>query len=113
MHYRALPLLFLFILTLTACSQNAPKGEKGDQGPPGQPGPAGPPGTTGTSGPAIRFENVGCATASCAMSCKPGERILNAFALAPGGVITYQDELHLTFRPRERPAVVILACVAQ
>ena len=47
------------------------------------------------------------------MGCKEGERILNAIALTPGGVIEYPDEHHLTFRPRRMPAVVVLACVPE
>src|SRR6516162_4052966 len=70
----------LCFLTLVACGQNPGSGEKGEQGPPGQQGPAGPQGPPGPQGPAggsgsvIHFQQVGCSTSSCAMSCKEGER---------------------------------------
>ena len=119
LHYRAVSLLLVYFLTLAACGQNPGSGEKGEQGPPGPQGPAGPQGPSGPQGPAggsgsaIRFQQVGCSTPSCAVSCKEGERILNAFALAPGGIIEYPDEHHLTFRPRRIPAAVVLACVPE
>ena len=86
LHRRAVSLLFL-CFALAACGQNAGPGEKGEQGPPGQQGPAGPQGPQGPAGPAggsgsvIHFQQVGCS------GCKEGERILNAIALTPGGVI--------------------------
>jgi hypothetical protein len=110
------------LLVLAACGQNAGPGEKGEQGPPGLEGPAGPPGPQGPQGPAgpaggsgsvIHFQQVGCSTSSCTMGCKEGERILNAIALTPGGLIEYPDEHHLTFRPRRIPAAVVLACVPE
>ncbi len=121
LHHRVLS-LFLLCLTLAACGQNPGSSEKGEQGPPGPqgpsgpqgpPGPQGPAGPAGSSGSAIRFQQVGCSTPSCSVSCKEGERILNAIAFTPGGVIEYQDEHHLTFRPRRIPAVVALACVPE
>jgi len=118
LHRRAVSLLFL-CFALAACGQNAPPGEKGEQGPPGQQGPAGPQGPQGPAGPAgsggsvIHFQQVGCSTSLCTVGCKDGERILNAIALTPGGVIEYPDEHHLTFRPRRNPAVVVLACVPE
>ena len=118
LHCRLVSLLIL-CLALAACGQNAPPGEKGEQGPPGQQGPAGPQGPQGPAGPAggsgsvIHFQQVGCSTSLCTMGCKEGERILNAIALTPGGVIEYPDEHHLTFRPRRMPAVVVLACVPE
>jgi hypothetical protein len=118
LHRRAVSPLIL-CLALAACGQNAPPGEKGEQGPPGQQGPAGPQGPQGPAGPAggsgsvIHFQQVGCSTSLCTMGCKEGERILNAIALTPGGVIEYPDEHHLTFRPRRIPAVVVLACVPE
>ena len=118
LHRRAVSLLFLYF-ALAACGQNAPPGEKGEQGPPGQQGPAGPQGPQGPAGPAggngsvIHFQQVGCSTSLCTVGCKEGERILNAIALTPGGVIEYPDEHHLTFRPRRIPAVVVLACVPE
>jgi hypothetical protein len=115
--HRALSLLLLCFLALAACGQNP--GEKGEQGPPGPPGPQGPAGPQGPTGPAggkdsaIRFQQIGCSSFSCPMSCKEGERILTAIAFTPGGVIEYQDEHHLTFRPRRIPAVLALACIAE
>jgi hypothetical protein len=122
LHPRALPLLFLCFLILAGCGQNPGSGEKGEQGPPGPQGPAGPegpPGPQGPSGPAggsgsaIHFLHVGCSLSSCTVSCKEGERILNAMAFSPGGAIEYQDEHHLMFRPRRIPAVVALACLPE
>lgn len=122
LHPRALPLLFLCFLILAGCGQNPGSGEKGEQGPPGPQGPAGPeglPGPQGPSGPAggsgsaIHFLHVGCSISSCTVSCKEGERILNAMAFTPGGAIEYQDEHHLMFRPRRIPAVVALACIPE
>ena len=122
LHHRALLLLLLCFLTLAACGQNPGSGEKGEQGAPGPPGPAGPQGPPGPQGPAgpaggsgsaIRFQRFGCSTSSCAVSCEEGERILNAFAFTPGGIIEYQDEHRLTFRPRRIPAVGALACVPE
>ena len=109
-------------MTLAACGQNTGSGEKSEQatvGPQGPAGPQVPPGPQGPAGPAggngsvIRFQQVGCSTSLCTMGCKEGERILNAIALTPGGVIEYPDEHHLTFRPRRMPAVVVLACVPE
>ena len=117
LHRRAVLLLPLCFLTLAACGPGSV--EKGEQGPPGPQGPTGPQGPPGPQGPAggsgsvIHFQQVGCSTSSCAMSCKEGERILNAFAFTPGGTIEYSDEHHLTFRPRRVPAAVALACVPE
>ena len=82
----------------------------GPEGPPGAQGPTGP---AGGSGSAIHFLHVGCSTSSRTVSCKEGERILNAMAFTPGGAIEYQDEHHLMFRPRRIPAVVALACIPE
>lgn len=122
LHHRAVSLLSLCFLTLAACGQNPGSVEKGEQGPPGPQGPAGPQGPPGPQGPAsqaggsglvIHFQQVGCSTSSCTMSCKEGERILNAIAFTPGGILEYPDEHHLIFRPRRIPAVVALACVPE
>jgi hypothetical protein len=117
LYYRASSFSLLFLLTLVAsCGQNPGPGEKGEKGlpgPQGPEGPQGPAGPAGNSGTAIRFQHIGCSTPSCAMSCKDGERILTAVPFTPGGVIEYQDEHHLTFRPRRVPAVVALACVSE
>src|SRR5450759_170219 len=103
-----LPLLVaLAAFVLTACGQSQPpaKGEQGEAGPVGLAGPAGPPGPRGASVP--------CDQTACGVNCNPNERILNAYALNPGGTISFEDESHLIFRPRRRPAVVVLACVGQ
>jgi len=41
------------------------------------------------------------------------ERILNAYALDPGGAISFIDERNVSFRPKEkgRPTVLVLACI--
>jgi hypothetical protein len=83
-------------MTLAACGQNPGSVEKGEQGPPGPQGPAGPQGPPGPQGPAsqaggsglvIHFQQFGCSTSSCTMSCKEGERILNAVAFTPGAYL--------------------------
>ena len=40
------------------------------------------------------------------------EQILNAYALNPGGAIDFKDERNVSFRPKQRPTVLVLACVA-
>ncbi|HEV8465999.1 MAG TPA: hypothetical protein VGQ63_13485 [Pseudolabrys sp.] len=108
---------FLVILTaflLAACGQSEPpaKGETGPPGPIGPPGPAGPPGPS-ASGPAIRIITQPCDQAACGASCGENEQILNAYALNPGGAIGFIDERNVTFRPKERPAVLALACIGK
>jgi len=108
---------FLVILTaflLAACGQSEPpaKGETGPPGPIGPPGPAGPPGPS-ASGPAIRITTQPCDQAACGASCGENEQILNAYALNPGGAIGFIDERNVTFRPKERPAVLALACIGK
>jgi len=108
---------FLVILTaflLAACGQSEPpaKGETGPPGPMGPPGPAGPPGPS-ASGPAIRIITQPCDQAACGASCGENEQILNAYALNPGGAIGFIDERNVTFRPKERPAVLALACISK
>jgi hypothetical protein len=41
------------------------------------------------------------------------EQILNAYALDPGGAISFIDERNVSFRPKEkaRPTVLVLACI--
>jgi hypothetical protein len=41
------------------------------------------------------------------------EQILNAYALDPGGTISFIDERKVSFRPKEkgRPTVLMLACI--
>ena len=108
-----LPLLVaLAAFVLAACGQSQPpaKGEQGEVGPVGPAGPAGPPGASGLP---IRIASVPCDQTACGVNCNANERILNAYALDPGGTISFEDESHLIFRPRRRPAVVVLACVGQ
>jgi hypothetical protein len=108
-------LVALAAFVLAACGQSQPpaKGEQGEAGPVGLAGPAGPPGPPGASGPPIRIASVPCDQTACGVNCNANERILNAYALNPGGTISFEDESHLIFRPRRRPAVVVLACVGQ
>lgn len=113
-------LVMLSALLLAACGQSEPPA-KGETGPPGPVGPAGPPGPPGAAGPpgsggsgqAIRVITLPCDQAACAANCDQNEQILNAYALNPGGVIGFIDERNVTFRPRERPAVLMLACIAK
>jgi hypothetical protein len=46
-------------------------------------------------------------------SCNENEQILNAYALNPGGAISFIDERNVTFRPKERPTVLVLACIGK
>jgi len=106
---------------LVACGQNEPpaKGEAGPPGPAGSPGPTGPTGPAGPTGPsgaggrAIRVIARPCGEATCGASCEENEQILNAYALNPGGAIGFIDERNVTFRPKERPAVLVLACIGK
>jgi hypothetical protein len=104
-----LPLLvILAAFLLAACGQSEPPA-KGETGPPG---PAGPPGPS-ASGRAIRVIARPCDQTACAASCEENEQILNAYALNPGGTIGFIDERNVTFRPKERPAVLVLACIGK
>ena len=113
-------LVMLSALLLTACGQSEPPA-KGETGPPGPAGPAGPPGPPGPAGapgpstnaPAIRVITLPCDQTACAANCDQNEQILSAYALNPAGVIGFIDERNVTFRPRERPAVLMLACIAK
>src|SRR5262245_3712099 len=70
------------------------RGEKGDQGPPGSPGPPGPPGAAGPvglSGTIIRFVEGECRQA-CTIACEDNERILNSFAINPGGTFVFDAD---------------------
>jgi hypothetical protein len=86
------------------------KGEVGPAGPPGRAGPPGPPGPA-ASGAAIRVIKAPCDQTACGASCKENEEILNAYALNPGGAISFIDERNLNFRPKERSTVLVLACI--
>ena len=85
----------------------------GPAGPPGPTGPAGPTGPSGVGGRAIRVIARPCGEATCGASCDENEQILNAYALNPGGAIGFIDERNVTFRPKERPAVLVLACIGK
>src|SRR5262245_42019647 len=92
-------------LTLAACE----KKEVASQGPPGlagPPGPAGPPGGT-----VIRFVDGECRQ-TCAVACEANERILNAFAIGPGGTFIFEEGNRATFLPQRQgaSAKVVLAC---
>ena len=89
----------------------AQKGERGDQGPPGPEGPPGPAGPAGLS-TAIRFVEGECRQ-PCIVACEDNERILDTFAINPGGTFIFDADNKATFRPeqQDRPVKVILACV--
>ena len=38
-------------------------------------------------------------------------RILNAYALNPGGVIAFVDQRNVTFQPKEQSTTLVLACI--
>ena len=113
-------LVILAAFLLAACGQSEPPA-KGEAGPPGAAGPAGPPGPAGPAGPhgpsasgqAIRVITVPCDQTACGASCEATEQILNAYALNPGGAIGYIDQRNVTFRPKERPTVLVLACIGK
>jgi hypothetical protein len=104
-------------LALAGCSDgfDAIKGEKGDAGEKGEAGPQGPPGPAGPAGAGgtiIRFVEGECRQ-PCKVACEDNERILNTFAINPGGTFTFEGDNQATFRPA-RPNVaanVVLACV--
>jgi hypothetical protein len=88
-------------LALAACEEKvASPGEKGDPGPPGPAGPAGPPGPAGSSGTVIRF------------ACEANERILNTYAINPGGTFVFEEDNRATFRPQRQGVAVkvVVAC---
>src|SRR5262249_24740104 len=89
----------------------AQKGERGDQGPPGPEGPPGPAGPAGLS-TAIRFVEGECRQPYI-VACEDNERILDTFAINPGGTFIFDADNKATFRPeqQDRPVKVILACV--
>jgi hypothetical protein len=106
-------LLILAAFILAACGQSEPPA-KGVAGPPGPAGPAGPPGaSSGTNGPTINVIARACEQTACGASCAENEQILNAYALNPGGVISFIDQRNVTFRPKERPTVLVLACIGK
>jgi hypothetical protein len=103
--FMRLPLLeILGAFLLAACGQSEPPA-KGEAGPPGPPGPPG--------GAAIRVITAPCDQVTCAASCMENEQVLNAYALDPGGVISFIDERNVSFRPKEwgRRTALVLACM--
>ncbi len=101
--------MILAAFLLAACGQSEPpaKGEAA-----GPPGPAGPPGSN-ANGPVIRVITAPCNQSACGASCNENEQILNAYALNPGGAIGFIDERNVTFRPRQPPTVLVLACIGK
>jgi hypothetical protein len=102
----------VLLLALSACGEPvAPKGAKGDQG---SPGPAGTPGPAGPVGPGtiIRFVDGQCNQA-CTVACEANERILDTYAIKPGGTFVFEDENRATFRPEQEGVAVKVgvACV--
>src|SRR5262245_54891476 len=110
---------------LAACGQSEPPakseaGPPGSAGPPGPPGPAGRPdsaafsgSTSGANGPVIKVIARPCDQPACGASCEENEQILNAYALNPGGAISFIDQRNATFRPQKRPSVFALICVGK
>jgi hypothetical protein len=105
--------IVLLMLALSACGENPQKSEKGDQGSAGPEGAPGPVGAAGMSGTVIRFVEIECRQI-CFVACKENERILNSYAINPGGTFTFDgDNRKATFRPQLQgtPVKVVLACV--
>jgi len=105
-------LLLAAPLALSACEgKAASQGEKGDPGSPGPAGPAGPAGPPGPSGPVIRFV-VGECREACTVACEANERILNTYAINPGGTFVFEDQNRATFRPQQQETAikVVVAC---
>jgi hypothetical protein len=98
-------LTIVLALTLAACERNE-AASQGPPGPVGPPGPAGPPGGT-----VIRFVDGECRQ-TCTIACEVDERILNTFAIGPGGTFIFEQEDRATFLPQRQgaPAKVVLAC---
>jgi len=90
----------------TGASEMGPPGPSGPPGPPGPPGPA-------ASGAAIRVITTPCDQSACGASCMENEQVLNAYALNPGGAISFIDQRNVSFRPKEkgRPTALVLACI--
>src|SRR5262245_7630688 len=69
--------------------------------------------TSTTNGPAIKVIARPCDQPACDASCEENEQILNAYALNPGGAISFIDQRNATFRPQKRPSVFALICVGK
>jgi hypothetical protein len=105
-------LLLAVPLALSASEEKvAAQDRKGDQGPSGPAGPAGPPGPLGPSGKVIRFV-VGECRQACTVACEANERILNAYAINPGGTFVFEEQNRATFRPQQEGTAikVVVAC---
>jgi hypothetical protein len=105
-------LLLAAPLALSASEEKvAAQGKKGDQGSPGPAGSAGPPGPPGLSGKVIRFV-VGECRQACTVACEANERILNAYAINPGGTFVFEEQNRATFRPQQEGTAikVVVAC---
>jgi hypothetical protein len=101
-------LLILAAFLLGACGQSEPPA-RGEAGPPG---PAAFSGLTSGANP-IKVVAKPCDQPACSASCEENEQIINAYALNPGGAISFIDQRNATFRPQKRPAVLVLICVGK
>ena len=118
MRVRCFVVLSMLAFSLSACGEQA--AQKGDPGPPGPEGPAGPAGPagpvgpTGISGTVIRFVEGECRQA-CTVACEANERILNSYAINPGGTFVFEEENRATFRPQRQGVTVkvMLACASK
>src|SRR5438034_11232791 len=118
MRVRWFVVLSMLAFSLSACGEQA--AQKGDPGPPGPEGPAGPAGPagpvgpTGISGTVIRFVEGECRQA-CTVACEENERILNSYAINPGGTFVFEEENRATFRPQRQGVTVkvMLACASK
>jgi hypothetical protein len=104
----------LLVFSLFGCGENSTqsKSEQPEPGPAGPAGPAGPPGPAGAPGTVIRFIDSECRE-PCTVTCEANERILNTYAVTPGGAFTLEDYNRVTFRPARQgiPIKVSVACV--
>ncbi len=113
-----LAFVLLIGVALAGCNRSPPevKAEKGEPGPPGAAGPPGPAGPAGPAGASsIRFADSTCTQAACTAGCNDNERIVNAYAPAPGGTIAggaivFNDDKTVSFRPRRPPARLVVVC---
>jgi hypothetical protein len=106
-------IVVLLVALLSGCGEKEiARGEKGDQGLPGPPGPPGAAGPVGLSGTIIRFVEGECRQ-TCTIACEDNERILNTFAINPGGTFVFDADNKATFRPQRQgvSVKVVLACV--
>src|SRR5262249_17241100 len=106
--------LLLAPLALSACEEKVSQGEKGDPGPAGPAGPAGPPGSPGPGGTDIRFVQ-GARRQAFTGACDADGRILNTYAINPGGTFVFEEDNRATFRPQRQGVTVkvMLACASK